>query len=423
MAERPSETAEGRQWIENFKPEERRAARLLLDSLQIISETTFRASLGQFLVDRVASLPRPVVFFPIRELPGSAKNKGADPQPAVVPSSGFGLAPPAEPLPLSANYAAHPGSEGAVGNVLRDVLRDHRARLGLVEASSLAELRSRKPRTVVLVDDYCGSGSRANGYVEAWAQHRTIRSWHSLGLIRFHVFALAVSEQALTRLSKNKWIEQVHALQPAADFLTVPWLPDERRDIEVLCRRYGRNEQMALGFGNARGLLLFQHTVPNTLPMVLWQNEGPHKAPFAPMFRGRRMTPSQQLVLADYSLPVSASDIARSLRQTRLADALDRQPGFTARFVLLALGAAARGVRGTFRLSQVFSLPVASVEAIIQACQQLGLLDSDGRLTEPGWRELRRARRRSKEPTGPDLSLHGRGEPYYPYRLRDAGDI
>lgn len=421
VTERPSETVEGQQWIENFRPEEKRTARLLLDSLQIISETTFRASLGQLLVDRVADLDKPVAFFPIRKLPKITNRKSVDPR--MHP--GFGLALPEEPLPLSAKYAAHPGSEGAVGNVVRDVLADHRKALRLVEASSLAELKSRrrKPRTIVLVDDFCGSGDRAAGYVEAWAQHRTIRSWHSRGLIRFHVVALAVTQQAFSCLSKNKWIEQVHALQPAADFSTAPWSRDERRDIEALCLRYGQDERMALGYERTRGLLVFQHTVPNNVPMVLWQSEAPHGDPFTPMFAGRRMTPSQQVALADYSLPVTASDIARRLRQVRLADALDRQPGFTTRFVMLTLAATARGIHGTFRLSRVLSLPIASVEAIVQACQDLDLLDSQGRLTDSGRRELRQARNRSKTSVSSHFSLRGRDEPYYPYRLRDAGGI
>jgi len=422
MTDRPSETAEGQRWIENFRPEDKQVARLLVDSLKIVSETTFRASLGQFLVDEIADLPKPVTFFPIRELPREAKAKSENSQPIPPQSVNFGESLPIEPLPLRAHYSANPGSEGAVGNVLRDVLRDHQGPLNLVQAASIADLRDRQPRSIVLVDDYCGSGNRAAGYVEAWARHRTIRSWHSRGLIRFHIFAMASSRQASLKLKRCEWIENVHVLQLAADFSTAPWSPTERRDIEALCVSYGQGK-MAFGYENVRSLLAFQHTVPNTMPMVLWQSEGKHKTQFFPMFAGRRMTPSQQTALADYALPMRSSDIARSLRQGRLAEALEHDQGLTSHFVVLVLAASARGIRDEYRLGQVLSLPVASVRAISGACQRLNLLDQAGRLTEAAWNELRQSRRQSKQPTTMHRPLRTRLEPYYPYQLRDAGDV
>ena len=49
MTLRPSETQQGLAWLGNFLPEERHAAELLIDSIRVISSTTFRVYMRELL--------------------------------------------------------------------------------------------------------------------------------------------------------------------------------------------------------------------------------------------------------------------------------------------------------------------------------------------------------------------------------------
>src|SRR5256885_1486722 len=103
MSRRPTETARGIAWVNNFPPEEQRAAELLINSLRVLSDATFRATLTEQLSGLVSSLPRPLGIYPVRELGDSI-------------SSGSEFAPLAHP------YAPLAGSEGSVGHIVRDII-------------------------------------------------------------------------------------------------------------------------------------------------------------------------------------------------------------------------------------------------------------------------------------------------------------
>src|SRR4051812_48598971 len=98
---RPSETSQGRRWLGNFPLEEHRAATLLIDSLRVISSSNFRIAMSDALDAAVNGFQAPVGVYPVRELP----------------SGDVG-----QLLPLEHPFAAVPGSEALVGNIIRDVV-------------------------------------------------------------------------------------------------------------------------------------------------------------------------------------------------------------------------------------------------------------------------------------------------------------
>ncbi|MFD6970047.1 hypothetical protein [Streptomyces sp. NPDC059949] len=401
MRNRPSETERGVAWVNNFPPEDKRAAELLLNSLRVLSDVTFRATLTNLLASLVRELPHPIGIYQVRELPN----------PDV---EGF--------LPLAHPHAPLPGSEGAVGHIIRDVIGSRPDGTVASSPQTLEDLRRIKARTLVLVDDYSGTGNRVAGYLDAWVRDPTMRSWFSYKLIKFHVVLHAVSVPALRALERSPWVERVHFSEHAVEFSTARWSTDEAAEIRELCTNHGFKKKLALGYQEAEGLWVMQHTVPNNLPMILWQDRHKSNSAWRPFFADRKMSPEQQQELGDYRLETRAEEIAGSLRQPRLSHALTDQPGATTRLLLLVLAAAARGVRDVRRLSLLFSTPLASAEAAQQACIQLGLLDSVGRLTHEGQRELVSARRRAPLSV-PTRHLIGRDKPYYPWQLRGVEDI
>lgn len=395
---RPSETSQGQAWLANFQEDERHPATLLIDSLRVVSSSGFRIALSELLQSAIIESEGPVGVYPIREL----HSDGATSFP-----------------PLDEPYEAIPGSEGLAGNIIRDAIG---RRPDLARASTyktVAEMREQRVRTLLLVDDYSGSGNQAAKYVDAWLRHPTIKSWHSYGLVRVHVLLLAASAKSLQQLRDHRFIAGVRYLERGLSFDTVPWTAEERTAIEELCRRYGFSRRFALGYQGARGLLALHHGVPNNLPAILWQASCPKLPEWTPLFGDRVMPAEFQAAVDDYQQETDPKRIAAVLRQERLGEALDAQANVTVRNFLLVLGAVEQGYRDPERLSDLLSFSLTTTRRTLEACRALNLVDSSNRLTIPGRAELRRAINRPRLPE-PRSSRNGSDAPYYPLSLRGA---
>ena len=367
-----------------------------------------------------SSCEHPIAFFPIRELPkGIASSEGTQKKGTPLEQLPDGSYMPL--LPLDEPFEPLPGSEGIVGNIIRDVL-GYRPKPAIASSPrTIARLKDVKPRTIVLVEDYSGSGTQVSGYVDSWMKHPTIRSWHSYGLIRFHIALVSASGAALGKMNRHRRITDIHYCEQAADFSVAMWSLEEQVAIEEICLKYAFSPKYALGFKNARGLLVLQHTVPNNLPAILWQPGTKAVQDWKPFFKDRRMSPQLQLALDDYKLEVDATAIAESIRQFKLGVALSDQPNPTLRMILLVLAAAARRIRDPAKLSVVLRTTLAAAEQTQKACRALNFLDQEARLTDLGRNELRRARARVSdiEPN----RLRGNEGLYYPTQLRGVSDI
>lgn len=420
MTLRPSETEAGLSWLENFLPEERHTAELLINSIRVISATAFRAYMAELLLKIKSDLQYPIAFYPIRELPRSLPQPGApSKQATVIEQKADGDRLPL--VPLDNPFEPLPGSEGIVGNIIRDTIGHRPNRAVASSPKNLEELRKAKPRTIVLVDDYSGTGKRVASYVDSWMRHPTIRSWYSYGLVRFHVALVTASGTAIEKLQAHPRISDVHYREQAADFSTSMWSDNELEKVLRLCAKYAYTSQYELGYQSAAGLLILQHTVPNNLPAILWQRSVKSRSDWKPFFGDRRMTPQLQVDLDDYKLEVDATAIADSMGQLRLGVALSEQPNPTARLIFLVLAAAAQRIRDPTKLSLVLHTSIVAADRTQQACKNLGLLDQQGRLTDLGRKELRLARARGDaiRPT----RLKGSSDPYYPTQLRGVSEI
>ncbi|MGR7001257.1 phosphoribosyltransferase-like protein [Yinghuangia aomiensis] len=132
---------------------------------------------------------------------------------------------------------ATPGSEGLVGNIIRDVVGRRPRPERASSYASLGKLRQHRVRTLLLVDDYSGTGDQVLKYVDAWMRHPTIKSWHSYGWVRIHVLLLAASTHAQRRL-ENRFVAGLDYIESGTSFDTAPWTQSEREDVEAFCRRY-----------------------------------------------------------------------------------------------------------------------------------------------------------------------------------------
>jgi hypothetical protein len=317
---RPSETPEGKLWLENFGARSLHAPLLLLDSLRIVSDATIRASLISLVTRLVEESEPPIALLPIREV--------HDRRPYYEPGE-------AESLPEYFRASALPGSEALVANAIRDIVNNRGLRNRLIGEPTLGALRRERCRTLLLVDDYAGSGNRATKFATALLRTPSIRSWRSYGLIRLQVALFAASPLAMQTITSSKRVDELSVITHGGDFRSARWSDDELREVRELCYSFARNKEWALGYSGSEGLLVMQHTVPNNLPAILWQSKGPGRRKWKPFFAGRTMTPRQQLVLGDYSPSYTASQIAEGFRQFRLARRLSADSDQTVQTLLL----------------------------------------------------------------------------------------
>ncbi|MGJ5898360.1 phosphoribosyltransferase-like protein [Streptomyces niveiscabiei] len=412
--DRPSDTTQGSAWLENFPPEEKSLAKLLLDSLQICFDSTLRAKLASLLEDVTGGLVTPIAVVPVREIDSSA--------PLNLGEGGIGLGEAVFP-PLDQPFQPLAGSEGLVGNVIRESLGAYPDKTRLSYPNSLDDMRNIRTRSILLVEDYCGTGDRVQGYVDHWMSNKTIRSWHSYGFIRFHVASYAISSRALKKLNRNPKIESVHYSTMAADFSSARWTLEEGNGIREICRKYSKMPKMTLGFKESEALFVMQHTVPNNTPCILWQNRGKGVKDWVPLFTDRRMSPNMQETWSDYVLEQSLAQRELDLRQLASRGELAATAsGDAALVVIEMLQAAEQGIRAEVRLARHLGMTESRAAELKALCIQMGLLDIAGRLTDAGRSGLKEARPEPLEPAE-SSRLKGSALPYYPDSLRGVRDV
>jgi hypothetical protein len=171
----PSQSARGRDWLTNFADTERPPMALLLDSLQIVSPTAVNFGLktqieslapelrgGTGLLVPVLSLSD--IDQALQQARRRDEETGARPSPVEAATShrthtAWVTYHPGMPI------SATPGSEGPVGNLVRDLTGERPGEEPshwLHPASDLDALRDRKCRLLVLVTDYSGSGTQVD---------------------------------------------------------------------------------------------------------------------------------------------------------------------------------------------------------------------------------------------------------------------
>lgn len=374
-------------WIDNFPLARRDAAALLIDGLRLVSGTDLRRELGDLVQHLAATLPGPIATFPAREIPKgeSAHGAGGD--------GGYAIIEP-----------ALPGSEAIIANMLKGVQRQPASAQAVLPALDLPLMRCRKVRTILLVDDFSGSGSRLLKYELALRRHATVRSWASGGYLDFHVVAYAATEVAILRLERRFGTSNVHILHPCPTFAGAGWSPEQLVEVEALClggrretrrpRRRGRQTfDFTFGFENSRALIAFEHTAPNNLPLVMWKTGEAWNS----LFEGKAV-PRDLLSLFTMMPGPPREPHAGAEGSKRLGMVVE----------LLK-----HRVKSPSRIAEATGVSMAEAGRLLMLAKSLNLVGPSGRLTDMGMAEL--ARRCGAQPK---LDLPNRDNFYYPTQLR-----
>lgn len=398
-----SDTARGRRWLGNFDLTEQAAATLLLDSLELVGQDALRDGLLELVEQLGTALPPPIALVPVRELaPGQAYfARGRDAKARLLQPKSF------------------PGSEALVANILSGARRAAAPHNPFVGAPSLTNMRDARCRSILLVDDFSGSGGRIMDFWRGFRAHPTLRSWLSYHRIDYHVAAFAATERAFRRLQRAFGGDNVHLHRMCPTLDACKWDEAEGAAVVRLCHDY-RSTAMAcpaLGYGGTGGLLAFSHSAPNNLPVILWQQFRAGHPGWQPFFLDKGVPEDIRPYFTMTDEERRRRSALERLRQPKLTRVDWTQLASTeAQNMMLVLAAVARRPRDKHMLAQLTGLSLPAVQRATDLCTTLDLIDRSLHLTDRGRSELRHAKKISLP--GDDLELSGSSEPYYPRQLR-----
>ena len=159
----------------------------------------------------------------------------------------------------------------------------------LLNHPSIETMRSKNCRTIVLVDDFIGSGRRTWKFIQSFWRDRTLTSWRSLKYVQFIVVAYSGTDAGLRLVSKHKARAQVVIERGCPSFNQMPWRKQLINELTNVCKKYGKKtckKHMSLGYNSVMGAMVFEHGCPNNAPAILWA-PSTDKKPWEALFPDR----------------------------------------------------------------------------------------------------------------------------------------
>ena len=405
---KPSSTSRGRVWLSNFVPEDRPTAQTLLDSIKFVQLSTIRRNLRILLQ---ALLSDQKIIEPAMVLAALSMEDLPQLEPPERPHVAF------DTFGLGDRISVTPGSEGLIGNLIRDLLRvPPTASCSLLPpTATLESLRQHRCRSIVIVTDYSGSGAQLWNYAKTLVRNRTIRSWRSGGLLQIHAVAFAATPTAFEMPCRPRSpLDNLWAAETAPTFGDRPWTASERAAVEQLCHLYtqrGRQSE-AFGYQASRGLFATEAGAPDNLPVILRQS-GKNWRPF---FDGRTVPAELVSELGDYAPEFDSDGLVASTGQARLARMPpSRNTRHVSTELLKVLALLNRRARPAAEVAATMGLDLQRAERLLAALTRLGLIDEDRRLTAAGAAELAAGKRAVREVA---VTLKPSSDFYYPSTMR-----
>lgn len=401
------DTTRGREWLSQFRQEDRTVACYMLDTLVLVSREEFESKMLAAIQCAGSDVDGPVACFAARKVPDDVKDDIWRKSNARTMRSAFAKEfhskwePPAPYFDSAGNAPARPasgtGSEDVCASIIFQASRSAPGRV--LDHPSIDAMRRQHVRRLVLVDDAIGSGQRIEEAITWVTGHPSIRSWLSLGLVDVMVVVYAAAAGVADRLaaslpgrrrpapSDKLPVIRVHReLELRAGVWIPGTTPTMAARIANLCDDYGENHGIRLnfrrGWRGSLGYLVFAHGCPNNVPGILWQR----RAGWSPLF-DHRSVPED---LSD-AFGKNATDAAKLARATRLVPRLrllKRAISVERQKRMLVLTALMK-VRRLERIVHATGIPPDEVKSILRYLHASGFVSpGTNRITELGRREL-----------------------------------
>lgn len=348
-------------WLLQLKIEQRITAKSLLSRLQFISRDDYSSWLIEKL--KTFSAADAMAIYAIRKFQSNCKS--------LWKEDGS-----VQPRPATTQ-----GSEDLVASIISNANKE----CGHIffDHPSIEEIRNKKVRNIVLIDDSIGSGKRVCDYLALMFSNKTFLSWWSGGYIKIHILSYARTSQAerkiMCSIPGSKHGIRLHS--PSSKIFFTSNIVFNSEDLSC---RWGHNASSILslcdsvkaikldrrrGFGDVMGCIIFYHSVPNNIPGMIYS-----KSPkWAPLFPDRAL-PSWVISLLEAGDRPTASEIKTKNQDTDILN------------FLLCLKS---GLRKITSIARRMDSDISMTKEIFSQCRLLGFVTSTLRLTPPGEKFLK----------------------------------
>lgn len=286
----------------------------------------------------------------------------------------------------------------------------------IISHPDLEDIRALRPRAIVLIDDFIGSGKRSLDFINSMWICKTMKSWISLKYLNITVLTYSGTYPGLVSIQLHPAHPKVIVDRYCPSLSDLPWSSPVFQDVKNLCERYGHRinqKRFALGFRKSMGTMVFEHGCPNNAPAILWYDE---PGIWNALFPMKTVTATEKAFFPSEIEPPPAEEILTEIGEKKLAHpGVLSRVGPAGRQVILILGLLSKGVKSLPALSFATGLSASGVAEILTRCMTWNFINKQLRLTRIGYSELRYARSCSKSDFPlPDWSE----ESYHPRQLR-----
>lgn len=349
-----NQAPEIRAWLSQFDAGQQQIAKMLLHHLRFVSRDAF----SSWLRRAVGKLPKGELhaLYSVRKLEQE--------QTAFWSLSGDPVARP----------GTSQGSEDLVYSLISGLVRSSNGLF--LDHPSLLNLKEKKVRSYVLVDDSIGSGDRVSGFINAMLMHPTFLSWWSFGWVKIHVISFARPREAEAKiidkvrgsshgkrkLRKVDKIKFTSEIVYETDWYEARWGKEYKSIIDLCEQITDISRWECFGYGDVMANIVFHHSVPDNLPGMLWcSNEN-----WRGLMPGRAV-PNWLLELLKNPFPVNNGVTAWMPEE-----------------LLRLLALIKRGLRSTKSLAIRLGIDHQYATGLINHAAELGFLTSQLRLTSAG---------------------------------------
>ncbi|MRV75841.1 hypothetical protein GJ700_29430 [Duganella sp. FT92W] len=274
-----------KEWLSQFEANDQPTAEKLLAAVHTVSHDEFARVLERLIRRQYELHSEPTAVFVEREVKksrsgGPCKMFKEEKVPVVGRRKQAVRACGASPAVLyfSRGDKTDVGSEGLMASITGQLARNRD--LHFVTNPSPNLFRRAKIRHFFVVTDLIGSGDRVWNFLESAWRVRTVRSWHSKGLIRFTVLAYASTEAGEARVRSHPCGPEV---VKGRECPTIRTEFGFNTNIPNLCKKYYRGTKEPLGYKDTGALIIFRHGCPNNVPRILFEAD----KGWLPLFPGR----------------------------------------------------------------------------------------------------------------------------------------
>ena len=264
------------------------------------------------------------------------------------------------------------GSEDLVYSLISNLVRQNSK--FLLDHPSLDELKDKKVRNYILIDDSIGSGDRVSEFINSMLKHPTFFSWWNFGWINIHIVSFSRfheaekkiimnirgKDNAKQKIRKSSKIKFHSELVYYQNWIKSRWGENYEQLIE-LCKNQTQILPWArLGYRKVFSDIIFYHSVPNNTPGIIWF-EAPNWKPLMP----QRSVPTWLVNLLEMNDKINIS--------APISDEL-----------LNILRLIKRGIKKPSSISQRLAVDVKYANNLLSHIKNMGFTDENTRLTHRG---------------------------------------